>query len=141
MKASEMGAAGQNLTPPKQFVLALSRFWAWAFLALMIIFFVITVPIVSSGAVNFLTVRNSQNILVAITPILLLGLGQTFVIIAAGIDLSVGWVMSLASVIAALATRAVFDAGLPLFAAVVVGLLAALGGSGLVGLLNGAIIA
>jgi len=86
MKASEMGAAGQNLTPPKQFVLALSRFWAWAFLALMIIFFVITVPIVSSGAVNFLTVRNSQNILVAITPILLLGLVQTFVIIAAGID-------------------------------------------------------
>ena len=105
----------------------------------MVAFFVVAVPIASNGAVNFLTIRNSQNILVAITPVLLLGLGQTFVIIGKGIDLSVGWVMSLASVISALATRAVFDAGL--FAAVVVGLLAALGGSGLVGLLNGAIIA
>ena len=61
----------------------------------MIVFFVIAVPLVSNGAVNFLTLRNSQNILVAITPVLLLGLGQTFVIISAGIDLSVGWVMSL----------------------------------------------
>ena len=77
----------------------LSRLWAWAFLGLMVVFFVVAVPIASNGAVNFLTVRNSQNILVAITPVLLLGLGQTFVIIGAGIDLSVGWVMSLASVL------------------------------------------
>ena len=125
----------------QRLVFFLSRVWAWTFLGLMVAFFVVAVPIASNGAVNFLTIRNSQNILVAITPVLLLGLGQTFVIIGKGIDLSVGWVMSLASVISALATRAVFDAGLPLFAAVVVGLLAALGGSGLVGLLNGAIIA
>ena len=65
----------------------------------------------SGGSVNFLTVRNSQNILVAITPVLLLGLGQTFVIIGAGIDLSVGWVMSLASVLSALAIRGAFNAG------------------------------
>ena len=125
----------------QRLVFFLSRVSAWTFLGLMVAFFVVAVPIASNGAVNFLTIRNSQNILVAITPVLLLGLGQTFVIIGKGIDLSVGWVMSLASVISALATRAVFDAGLPLFAAVVVGLLAALGGSGLVGLLNGAIIA
>ncbi len=142
MKAvAEIDAAAQTLTPPKQFVLALSRFWAWAFLALMIVIFVITVPIVSNGAVNFLTVRNSQNILVAITPILLLGLGQTFVIIAAGIDLSVGWVMSLASVLSALAIRAAFNAGLPLFPSVVVGFLAAVAGAGVVGFVNGVIIA
>ena len=61
----------------------------------MVVFFVIAVPLTNGGSVNFLTIRNSQNILVAITPILLLGLGQTFVIISAGIDLSVGWVMSL----------------------------------------------
>ncbi|MER9049784.1 ABC transporter permease [Mesorhizobium sp. M0189] len=138
---AEMAPAAQTLTPPKRFVLALSRSWAWAFLALMIVFFVVTVPIVSFGAVNFLTVRNSQNILVAITPILLLGLGQTFVIIAAGIDLSVGWVMSLASVLSALAIRAVFNAGLPLFPSVVVGFLAAVAGAGVVGFVNGVIIA
>ena len=137
--AARSGISRQTQTAA--FILSLSRVWAWAFLGLMVVFFVVAVPIASNGAVNFLTLRNSQNILVAITPVLLLGLGQTFVIIGAGIDLSVGWVMSLASVLSALAIRAAFNAGLPLFAAVVVGLLAALGGAGLVGLLNGAIIA
>ena len=138
----EMGVTpSKSRTPAKQFVLTLSRFWAWAFLGLMIVFFVISVPIWNDGAVNFLTLRNSQNILVAITPVLLLGLGQTFVIIGAGIDLSVGWVMSLASVLSALAIRAAYNAGLPLFASVIVGLVAAVVGSGFVGFLNGVIIA
>jgi len=53
---------------------------AWAFLGLMILFVVIAVPLTTGGSVNFLTIRNSQNILVAIIPVLLLGLGQTFVI-------------------------------------------------------------
>ena len=119
----------------------LSRVWAWAFLGLLIVFFIVSVPITSGGAVNFLTLRNSQNILVAITPILLLGLGQTFVIIGKGIDLSVGWVMSLGSVLAALAIRATFNAGLPLFPSVVVGFIAAVGGAGFVGLVSGVIIA
>ena len=95
----------------------------------MILFFVIAVPLTTGGAVNFLTVRNSQNILVAIIPVLLLGLGQTFVIIAAGIDLSVGWVMSLASVLSALAIRAAFNGGVPLFPSVVVGLIAGVAGA------------
>jgi ribose transport system permease protein len=134
-------APAKGWTPSQQFALTFSRLWAWIFLGLMIIFFVITVPLLTNGAVNFVTLRNSQNILVAITPVLLLGLGQTFVIISAGIDLSVGWVMSLASVLSALAIRAVFNAGLPLFPSVVIGLAAALAGSGFVGFLNGVIIA
>jgi ribose/xylose/arabinose/galactoside ABC-type transport system permease subunit len=139
---AEIGPAA----PPKpvrsrQLVLILSRLWAWAFLGLMIAFFLATVPIASGGSVNFLTVRNSQNILVAIVPVLLLGLGQTFVIIAAGIDLSVGWVMSLGSVLSALAIRGTFNAGVPLFFAVVLGLLAAIAGPAVVGFLQGSIIA
>ena len=130
-----------SLTRSRRFVLQLSRLWAWAFLGLMIVFFVIAVPIYNGGSVNFLTVRNSQNILVAITPVLLLGLGQTFVIISAGIDLSVGWVMSLASVLSALAIRATFDSGLPLFPSVVIGFFAAVAGAAVVGLINGTIIA
>lgn len=135
------GPAAASLTPSRRFFLRLSRLWAWVFLGLLIVFFVIAVPIYNGGAVNFLTVRNSQNILVAITPVLLLGLGQTFVIISAGIDLSVGWVMSLASVLSALALRAAFNSGLPLFISVVAGLLAAVAGAGVVGLINGTIIA
>ena len=107
----------------------------------MVLFFVVSVPLTTGGSVNFLTIRNSQNILVAIIPVLLLGLGQTFVIIAAGIDLSVGWVMSLASVLAALALRSAFNGGLPLFPSVLIGLIAALAGAAAVGLVNGVIIA
>ena len=100
------GAAPSGIrTPAQRAILFVSRVWAWLFLALLILFFVVAVPLSTGGSVNFFTVRNSQNILVAIIPVLLLGLGQTFVIIAAGIDLSVGWVMSLASVLSALALR------------------------------------
>ena len=124
-----------------RFILTLSRFWSWAFLGLLIIFFVVAVPIYNGGSVNFLTVRNSQNILLAILPVLLLGLGQTFVIIGAGIDLSVGWVMSLGSVLSALAIRGAFNAGVPLFPSVVIGFVAAVGGAAIVGVINGSIIA
>jgi ribose/xylose/arabinose/galactoside ABC-type transport system permease subunit len=127
-------------TPAQRFALFVSRIWAWLFLALMVLFFVVTVPLVSGGAVNFLTTRNSQNILVAIIPVLLLGLGQTFVIIGAGIDLSVGWVMSLASVISALALRSAFNDGLPLFPSVLMGLVTGVGGAAVVGFVNGVII-
>jgi ribose transport system permease protein len=131
--------AGPELTPAKRYILLASRLWAWVFLALMIIFFIVTVP-VFSGA-TFFSVRNSQNILVAITPVLLLGLGQTFVIISAGIDLSVGWVMSLASVISAHAIRATFAWGFPLPLAVLAGFLTAVAGAAVVGAVNGTIIA
>jgi ribose transport system permease protein len=133
-------AASGVLTPVQRAAIFLSRIWAWAFLGLMVLFFVVAVPLTSGGSVNFLTVRNSQNILVAIVPVLLLGLGQTFVIITAGIDLSVGWVMSLASVLSALAIRGSFNAGLPLFPSVVAGFAAGVGGAAAVGVVNGAII-
>jgi len=128
-----------RLSPGKRLLVTASRLWAWLFLALMILFFVVSVPVFSSA--TFVTVRNSQNILTAIVPIVLLGLGQTFVIISAGIDLSVGWVMSLASVLSALAIRGAFNSGVPLFFAVVIGFAAAILGGGLVGFLNGVIIA
>ena len=140
--ALDGGAAASSIrTPAERAALFLSRVWAWVFLGLLVLFFVIAVPLTTGGSVNFLTIRNSQNILVAIIPVLLLGLGQTFVIIAAGIDLSVGWVMSLASVLSALAIRASFNFGVPLLPSVLVGLIAALGGAAAVGLVNGAIIA
>lgn len=119
--------------------IVVSKFWAWGFLGLMIAFFAISVPLL--GGATFFTIRNSQNILVAITPIVLLGLGQTFVIISAGIDLSVGWVMSLGSVLSALAIRATFNAGMPLPIAVFAGFVAGVAGCAVVGLVNGLLIA
>ena len=121
LASSHAAAPPGVLTAAQRAALFLSRIWAWVFLGVMVLFFVVAVPLTTGGSVNFLTVRNSQNILVAIIPVLLLGLGQTFVIIAAGIDLSVGWVMSLASVLSALALRAAFNAGAPLFPSVQIG--------------------
>ena len=139
MAAHVLASTEAPLTHLQRVLLTISRLWAWLFLALLILFFVATVPVFSG--ISFLSVRNSQNILVAIVPVLLLGLGQTFVIISAGIDLSVGWVMSLASVLSALALRDSFNAGVPLPLAVLFGLLAGVFGGGMVGLVNGLIIA
>jgi ribose transport system permease protein len=136
---SALASPKSTLSPGKRALIAVSELWAWCFLALMILFFVISVPVFSSA--TFVTVRNSQNILVAITPVVLLGLGQTFVIISAGLDLSVGWVMSLASVLSALAIRDSYNIGAPIWFAVVLGLLAGTLGGGFVGFLNGLIIA
>jgi ribose transport system permease protein len=140
-KQAQTGEPTKRTERRKQIVLTLSRVWAWIFLLLLILFFVITVPATSSGTVNFLTIRNSQNILVAITSVLLLALGQTFVIISGGIDLSVGWMMSLASVVSALALREAFNIGIPLFPSVVIGLLGAMIVSGFIGFVHGTIIA
>jgi ribose transport system permease protein len=127
-----------RLSSGKRFLLLLSRLWAWLFLVLLILFFVVSVPIV--GSATFVSIRNSQNILTAIVPVVLLGLGQTFVIISAGIDLSVGWVMSLGSVLSALAIRGSFNAGAPVWFAIILGFFAgALGGTA-VGTINGVII-
>ena len=128
-----------RLSPGKRLLIVASRLWAWLFLALMILFFVISVPVFSSA--TFVTVRNSQNILTAIVPIVLLGLGQTFVIISAGIDLSVGWVMSLGSVLSALAIRDSYNLGAPVWLAVILGFFAGALGGAFVGMINGVIIA
>ncbi len=140
-------APGGSFSPARKkstterIILNLIKIWAWLFLGVLILVFIISVPLVSGSSVSFLSIRNSQNILVAITPVLLLGLGQTFVIIGAGIDLSVGWVMSLASVLSALALRGVYNWGLPLPVAVLAGFSAAVVGAGAVGFVNGVIIA
>jgi hypothetical protein len=65
------GAAPSGIrTPAQRAILFVSRIWAWFFLGLLILFFVVAVPLSTGGSVNFFTVRNSQNILVAIIPVL-----------------------------------------------------------------------
>jgi len=125
----------------KQLVLVFSRVWAWVFLAALIALFATSVSIQSRGDVNFLTIRNSQNILMAIVPVLLMGLGQTFVVIAAGIDLSVGWIMGLASVVSALVIVALIEKGILEPLAISIGCLAGILAAMVPGVINGVIIA
>lgn len=135
----------------RRLILSISQVWSWMFLGILVVFF-------SSEGTGFFTLRNSQNILVAIMPILLMGLGQTFVVIAAGIDLSVGWVMGLSSVVSAVVMRdLVIDERPEIFTtlfdyagtfgisidvcAIIFGLMAGLGSACCAGLVSGIVIA
>ncbi|GAC1411699.1 MAG: ABC transporter permease [Candidatus Velthaea sp.] len=72
---------------------------------------------------NFLTVRNITNVLRQITFNSIAAVGQTFVIITAGIDLSVGSIMGLAGVVMALFANAMpFDGVLLVIATLIVGI-------------------
>ena len=87
------------------------KIWPWFFLALMVIVF--TIASQAMNAVNFLSVRSLQGILIFTTQILLLALGETLVIIAAGIDLSVAYILGLAAVISAEIMKFLYAAGMP----------------------------
>lgn len=75
----------------------LTRLWPWLFLISLLVFFEAWAQI-EVGRSFFFSAYNIQAILLAASAPLLLALGQTFVIITAGIDLSVGFVMGLAAV-------------------------------------------
>jgi ribose/xylose/arabinose/galactoside ABC-type transport system permease subunit len=80
---------------------------------------------------NFAAFDNFRNILVQVTPTMMVAVGMTFVIATGGIDLSVGSTMAIASAIAAVSLD--YGAGTAIF----LGLLAGT----LVGVFNGALIA
>ena len=111
----------------------IGKFWAWIFLLILILFFSVT-------GQGFFDLFNFQNIGANMAIVLIMGLGQTFVIISGGIDLSTGYVMGLAAVAASLAiTHVNQQLPLPLIVliAIVVGVVAGI----IPGLLNGILIA
>jgi ribose transport system permease protein len=91
----------------------------------------------------FPTLFTLQTLLIEASVLLVLAAGMTFVIITAGIDLSVGSVLVFSGVVAATVMEALSggdasDAGVGV---VLLGLLAALAGGGVWGLLNGLLVA
>lgn len=80
----------------------------------------------------FFTVGNSLNVALQVTSIALLGVGATYVIITGGIDLSVGSVLALSGVLAALVVKAGFP--------VAVGMLCGVLTGAVCGLCNGVLI-
>jgi len=111
----------------------LSRGWSWLFLIALIIFFSIT-------GQGFLNLFNFQTIGADMSLVLIMALGQTFVILSGGIDLSVGFVMGMASVAAALVMSSMGNSE-PLIVVVLAGAAAGLGVGLIPGLVNGLIIA
>ncbi len=106
---------------------AIQRLLAFGALTLLVIFF-------SFANEHFLTFENFVGILIATSVIGVLALGQTFVITTGGIDLSVGTVMTLSSVMTAIT---ITNMGLPVIVGVCAGILT----GGLMGLINGILIA
>jgi ribose transport system permease protein len=108
--------------------------------ALPALFLVALVVVFSVFGHGFLRLFTVQSLLTDIDFVVLLALGQTFVIISGGIDLSVGFVMGMGSVVAALVLRSA-GASVPLAAAVVLAVVAALAAGAVPGLLNGVLVA
>lgn len=96
--------------------------------------FLILLVLILMGATRgkFVQVDNLANILRFSAPIVIMGVGMTFVIVSAGIDLSVGSVLAFSSVIVAWCVKA----GLPLPVSFVIGILS----GSFWGALNGALI-
>lgn len=83
---------------------------------------------------NFLSMQSIQPLLANVAPIALIGVGMTMVIITAGIDVSVGSMVMLCSVVTA---KLLAEAQIPLLPAILAGVLI----GGLAGLANGTLIA
>ena len=104
---------------------ALDRFITFGAVIVLFIFFSIT-------ARNFFTVRSVLTLALQTSAIALMGIGVTFTIITAGIDLSIGSVIALTGTVAVMAALA----GVPIWLSMIVGLLVGV----VCGLLNGLMI-
>ena len=100
----------------------------------MVIFFSVT-------GTGFFSVRNFSSVLVTSTLVTLMSIGQTYVIITGGIDLSIGWTVGLASVICARTMRDMVNGGTPIATAIMFGIILGALVSLIPGLINGILIA
>jgi ribose transport system permease protein len=124
----------QSRATPRSLVLFLGERWATLFLVLMVAVFAAVAP-------HFFAFKNFSNILYFSTTYLLLALGQTFVIVSGGIDLSVGFVMGFVSVSSSLVMRELHAAGWPQGASLALGAAVGLALGLLPGLVNGLLVA
>ncbi|MEP3275718.1 MAG: ribose ABC transporter [Stappiaceae bacterium] len=117
----------------------LAATWSWFFLVALLITFEIWARTKYDGASFLLNPYNVRSIALFAAIPLLLGAGQTFVIISGGIDLSVGFVLGLAAVFMALVMVWVTPTTGPLIG-IILGCIAALAVTLIPGLINGALI-
>ena len=125
----------------KSLLVRIAELRAWLFLIFLAIFFETWSRVVYGTSFVF-NIYNLQSISVFATAPLMLALGQTFVIISAGIDLSLGFIMGLSSVVAAhLANYFALKMGLGPFPAMLLAILAGISVAFIPGLVNGWMIA
>lgn len=86
--AFEIEAPSEERGGPREWLLALSNFWIFFFLLALLVYFSVITP-----GHAFLGTDNFKTIALDTSEVILLGIGETFVIITAGIDLSVGGIL------------------------------------------------
>lgn len=130
---------GKGKTDRASRLVFIRKTWAWIFLAVLIIGFSIASKKVNN--INFVSVRSVQGILTYATQILLIGLGETLIIIVAGIDLSAGWVLGFSSVVGATVMQMLYAKGFSPVIVITVGMLSGILVAIIPGLVNGILIA
>jgi ribose/xylose/arabinose/galactoside ABC-type transport system permease subunit len=137
--------AGKILKPEKQKrnqrenLERIRQVWPWVFFIVLVTGFSIASK--QMNDVNFISYRSVQGILEYSTQILLIALAQTFIIITAGIDLSLGWTLGFSSVIAAEVMQNLHAAGYPPLVTVGLGMLGGILVAVVPGFFNGILVA
>jgi ribose transport system permease protein len=103
--------------------------------------FTLMVALFSTVNPRYFSLPSAANILQDFSPVVLMAIGQTFVIASRGIDLSVGSVLGLSGVTMALVIRTCNEAGLDPAYTITLGLLAAIAVGLVIGIINGLLIA
>ena len=111
-----------------------TKSWSYLFLLGLVVYF----SLVGQG---FFSVRNFSSILTTSTLIMLMSIGQTYVVITAGIDLSIGWTVGLSSVTTARVMRDLAESGNDIAYAMLAGVFAGLLVALIPGLINGLLVA
>ncbi|MEW9523340.1 ribose ABC transporter [Agrobacterium radiobacter] len=122
----------------KTLVQQIAQLRAWLFLAALLIFFELWARFDFGGTFIGSPFNWRSVVIFAVAP-LLLAIGQTFVIISGGIDLSAGFIMGLAAVVAAHAIN-MLGVYLPLPVAMILGICLAVAAAMIPGAINGLMI-
>jgi predicted ABC-type sugar transport system permease subunit len=133
-----MPLAGEGDRKAFRWLAFLAAFRAWLFLAILLVVFEVWAQC-SYHRTFLFTAFNIQSIAVFTVTPLLLGLGQTFVVISGGIDLSVGFTMGLSAVVVAHIVNAT-EASVGPVGSLVLGVLAGIAVAFVPGLINGLLI-
>ncbi|NSW76279.1 MAG: ABC transporter permease [Candidatus Atribacteria bacterium] len=123
-----------RLNSGQRVAVQVGRNWVALFLVILSVLFSVT-------GRGFFSPKTLNNILLTSSPALLLAAGETFVIITGGIDLSVGFVRGLISVISAIIMRDLYARGYSPSFCIPLGIVVGLALGLLPGLINGILVA
>jgi ribose transport system permease protein len=107
---------------------------------LLLVFFAGMTGVFSAFNPRFFSIAAAANILQDFSPVVLMAIGQTFIIASGGIDLSVGSTLGISGVIMALVIRTLTEKSFDPVATIVLGLAVAVAVGGIIGLTNGLLI-